>query len=167
MDIYKGGRCDEWGTQPELLEKLGIKDAFDVCASAENAKFPEYWTVNDDALSREWPLGRVCFMNPPFSKAEAFFKKAAKEAARGVQVVSIYKATNLETKTWQGAILPHCDGVLFLKGRTEYVRPDEKGRGVPFGSAIIFYNVRKKMLTGSEHLGFFVNTHGGEVSRNP
>ena len=77
-------------------------------------------------------------------------------------MVAIYKATNLETKTWQGAILPHCDGVLFLKGRTEYVRPDEKGGGVPFGSAIIFYNVRKQMLTGSEHLGFFVNTHGGE-----
>lgn len=162
MDIYKGGRSDEWGTPPELIEKIGISDnGFDVCASALNAKFKDYWTKEDNALSKDWPLDRVCWMNPPFSNSMVWFKKAAKEAARGVKIVAIYKSTNIETKTWQEAILPHCDGILFLKGRTEYIRDESRGRGVPFGSALIYYNMGCGATTPM-HLGFWVNTSGGE-----
>ena len=161
MDIYKGGRNDEWGTPRDILEKIDLKDALDVCASAINAKFTDYWTKEDNVLSRDWPLDRVCWMNPPFSEAEVWFKKAANEAARGVQIAAIYKATNLETKTWQEAIFPHASGIVFLRGRTEYIREDSKGGGVPFGSAIIFYNMHKRRPTGPMHLGFWVNTHGG------
>ena len=66
MNIYSGGRCDEWGTPPELIEKLNLKeDTFDVCASA----------------------------------------------------------------------------ILFLKGRTNYVIEGKGSKGVPFGSAIIYFNM--------------------------
>ena len=138
MNIYKGSRCDEWGTPPELLQAIALINAFDVCASAENHKFPAYWTKEDDCLSRDWPLDQWCWMNPPFSQAHTFFKKAAKEAARGVKIVAIYKASNMESKTWQEAIFPHATCMLLLKGRTEYVGGG--GKGVPFGSAIIYFN---------------------------
>jgi phage N-6-adenine-methyltransferase len=138
MDIYKGLRSDEWGTPPELLQAIGLTDAFDVCASAENHKFPKYWTKENNCLSRDWPLDQWCWMNPPFSQAYAFFKKAANEAANGVRIVAIYKASNLETKTWQEVIFPYADKILILNKRTEYVGAG--GRGVPFGSALIFYN---------------------------
>ena len=143
MNIYKGSRCDEWGTPPELLEQIIHPNwnMFDVCASDENHKFPDYWKKSDNCLRRPWPIDRTCWMNPPFSSAKSFFEKAAKEAARGVKIVAIYKACNLDTKTWQEAILPHASAVLFLKGRTNYVMDGGRSKNVPFGSAIIYYNM--------------------------
>ena len=87
MNIYKGSRCDEWGTPPELLEQIIHPNwnMFDVCASDENHKFPDYWKKSDNCLRRPWPIDRTCWMNPPFSSAKSFFEKAAKEAARGGQ----------------------------------------------------------------------------------
>jgi phage N-6-adenine-methyltransferase len=164
VDIFKGEKSDEWGTPPELLADLGlgIRDALDVCASPVNAKFEQYWTKDDDCLVRSWPHNKICWMNPPFSKATAFFRKAVEEAQKGAKIVAIYKSTNLETSLWQNIILPSCDGVLFLKGRTEYVREQSTGKGVPFGSALIFFNIRKDVATRKEHMGFWINTHGGE-----
>ncbi|NBW83288.1 hypothetical protein EBR21_16180, partial [bacterium] len=164
MDIFKGEKSDEWGTPPELLIELGlgVRDALDVCASPVNKKFAEYWTKDDDCLGKEWPKNKICWMNPPFSKATSFFHKAVEEAQKGTKVLAIYKTTNLETLLWQNVILPHCDGVLFLKGRTEYVREQSAGKGVPFGSALIFFNIRKDIPTRKESIGYWINTHGGE-----
>ena len=149
MHIYKGSRCDEWGTPPELLQAIGLTDALDVCASAENHKFPNYWTKEDDCLSRDWPLDQWCWMNPPFSQANAFFKKAANEAERGVRIMAIYKASNLEIKTWQEVIFPTASAILFLNKRTEYIGGG--GKGVPFGSAIIYFNMVP--VVDMKHLG--------------
>ena len=149
MKIYEGSRSDEWGTPPELLKEITKRDLFDVCASAENHKFPNYWTKEDDCLSRDWPLDQWCWMNPPFSQAHTFFKKAAKEAERGVKIICIYKASNLETKTWQEVIFPTASAILFLNKRTQYVGGG--GRGVPFGSAIIYFNLVP--ITDVKHLG--------------
>lgn len=149
MNIYKGKRSDEWGTPPELLEALNIKKSFDVCASHENHKFPGYWTKEDDCLSRDWPLEQWCWMNPPFSQAHTFFEKASKEAARGVKIQAIYKASNLETKTWQDVIFPTASAILFLNKRTNYVGGG--GKGVPFGSAIIYWNMVP--VVNLKHLG--------------
>jgi len=141
MNIYRGGRCDEWGTPPELIEQLGLKDMFDVCASPENHKFPDYWTKHDNCLRRPWPREQWCWMNPPFTSAYSFFQKAAKEAAEGSKIVAIYKASNLEAKVWQEVIFPHASAILFLKGRTNYVIEGKGSKGVPFGSAIIYFNL--------------------------
>lgn len=160
MNIYKGGRCDEWGTPPDLLEAIGLTDAFDVCASADNHKFPEYWTKADNCLRRPWPRkkdGKTCWMNPPFSSAYSFFQKAAKEAAEGSVIFAIYKASNLETKTWQEAIFPHASCILFLKGRTNYVMEGKGSKGVPFGSAIIMYNTWPLPHHKMRNLGTLLN----------
>lgn len=143
MDIYKGSRLDEWGTPPKLIRVdlgLGVYDALDVCASKENHKFAAYWTETDNALTQAWPVNQLCWMNPPYSQARQFFEKAASEAARGVKIIAIYKATNLETDLWQSVIFGSAKGILFIRGRTEYLNGAETKKGVPFGSALIFYN---------------------------
>lgn len=154
MNIYSGGRCDEWGTPPELITALSLKNCFDVCATAENHKFPQYWTKDDDCLIRNWPRTRLCWMNPPFSQALSFFKKSAHEAAKGSKIVAIYKATNLETKVWQEVIFPHASAVLFLKGRTNFVIEGKGSKGVPFGSAIIYFNLVPNNVS---HLGTLIS----------
>lgn len=168
VGVYKGRRSDEWATPSELFDKLydQYQFTFDVSASENNAKIDEYWTKEDDALSKDW-TGRsvdvqiledaldsdpceqewICvnvrryWMNPPFSQANKFFKKVAEESKRDLQLVAIYKSANLESKTWQDYILRTADWVFFLRGRVNFDSHAGKSNQVPFGSALIGYGL--------------------------
>jgi len=61
---------DEWETPDDLFQGLHAVFKFtrDVCATAENAKRPKYWTKADDALSKKWR--GVCWCNPPYGEPE-------------------------------------------------------------------------------------------------
>ena len=56
---------DNWATLQELFDELNDEFNFtlDVCANADNAKCPNYFSMEDDALGKRW-TGR-CWMNPP------------------------------------------------------------------------------------------------------
>lgn len=157
QDIYKGDRRDDWRTPQKLWNCLNNEYVFqtDLAADFENTKcINHYYTVESNTLVAEWPKDQVCWLNPPFSQAEAFFKKCAREAGNGIKIVAIYKSANLETKTWQRWILPNADWVYFLDKRVNY--DDHEGNptnGVPFGSAIIGFNVWKPISSN----GFIIN----------
>lgn len=144
---YKGPRLDNWGTPPELIDALkrtvGIN--FDLASDGANAVCEECFEHPfADALELPWPKDRVCFLNPPFSQANAFFRKAAEETKKGAGLVALYKSNNMETDTWQNWILPHAALVLLLNRRTAFVPPkDYQGEehGPGFSCALIFYNL--------------------------
>lgn len=143
MNIFKGKRTDEWGTPKGLFKYLDDRYNFthDLAASPQNKKCKSY--SSDSLLSAWWVSGNMFWLNPPFSKAKQFYEKAAKEQPK---LVSIYKSANLETELWQDIILPNCNWVCFIKGRVNY--EDEDGivvPNVPFGSALIGYNVECKV----------------------
>ena len=142
---YKGSRSDEWGTDKLLFEHLNELYRFnlDVAATRKNHLCKRYFTLKSDALKQpDWK--GMCWLNPPFSIARPFF-----EQARFYRVVAIYKACNLETALWQDVIFPHAVWVCFIRGRTEYIKPTKNKNGVPFGSALIGFNVGCKV----GHLG--------------
>ena len=58
----------DWETPKELFERLNSKYHFDLDAAAshQNAKLPNYFTADDDALLQEWQ-GNV-FCNPPYGR---------------------------------------------------------------------------------------------------
>lgn len=144
---YKGPRLDNWATPPELIEALkrtvGIN--FDLASNGANSVCEECFEHPfADALALPWPQAYTCFLNPPFSQANAFFRKAAEETKNGVRLVALYKSNNLEIDTWQSWILPHAQWILMLNKRTAFVPPsnyegEEHGPG--FSCALIFFNV--------------------------
>jgi phage N-6-adenine-methyltransferase len=145
---YKGPRLDNWGTPPSIIDALkatvGIN--FDLASNGLNAKCEDFFEHPfADALNLAWPTDRICFLNPPFSQANAFFWRAAIETSvAGVKLVALYKSNNMETETWQKWILPHANSVLLLNRRTAFVPPsDYKGdeHGPGFSCALIFYNL--------------------------
>lgn len=142
MNIYKGKRIDTWGTNASLFEKLNKRYKFkvDLAANKKNAKCDKYLS---DSLTINWNFGGACWLNPPFSKANVFFQKAAFSKAK---IVCIYKSSNIETDLWQNIILQNANWVCFLKGRTEYERSkSESKNGVPFPSALIGFRVDCKV----------------------
>ena len=59
---------DMWATPQDLFDELNAEHHFtlDVCAVAENAKCPRYYSPADDGLMQDW-VG-VCWMNPPYGR---------------------------------------------------------------------------------------------------
>lgn len=60
----------------------------DLAANAENTQATDYFTEEDDSLSKDWKtLGRMChpgtalWLNPPFSRIEPWVEKALKECS--------------------------------------------------------------------------------------
>lgn len=143
FNIYSGPKSDEWQTPSCFFDAINDRFDFsyDLAATKENSKAPFFFTKNDDALSKNWNRIRGnCWLNPPFSLAKEFFKKASESKNK---IVAIYKAANMETEAWQKYIFPHAK-VHVLSRRLNYDTEGEKTSGVTFGSALIFYRVSFK-----------------------
>lgn len=143
LTIYKGKRSDEWGTPDWIFNPLNEQYKFtvDLAASKKNAKCKKYYSKekslfdNGKISSRE-----VYWLNPPFSLAKQFFY-IVNLFSFNIRCVAIYKATNLETHTWQKVILNGASWVCFVTPRVNYVVNGKETKEVPFGSALIGWNV--------------------------
>ena len=89
---------DLWSTPPEVFNALDMEFGFgfDVCAEHETAKCADYWTIEDDALSKDWAedaksripgaglieMGAL-WCNPPYSKITPWVEKAIEAQRNG------------------------------------------------------------------------------------
>lgn len=142
-------KVDDRRTPRSLFDPLNEEFGFtlDAAASRENALCKHYFTLEDNALSRQW-LG-VVWCNPPYSNLAAWVEKAfwaiwRKEAAT---VVMLLPANRTEQAWWQDWIeMPRRRGeveVRFLRGRLRFDTPDHdytkqpKGNRPPFGVVLV------------------------------
>ena len=67
MNVHFSSKTDEWATPQSFFDKLNDEFHFslDVCATRENAKCKQFFTVEDDGLAQHWPLFEWKWMNPP------------------------------------------------------------------------------------------------------
>lgn len=161
MDIYKGKKNDSWQTPQKLWNDLHKIYGFtiDLAASFGNAKCHRFFSIEHSFLDQPTDILKttdVFWMNPPFSLSQELFHHLSKmDNATGI---AIYKASNLETQTWQKHILPVASWMYFLTPRVAYEFPGEKSESPPFGSALIGYGdvdgIRNGDLSG--YSGYFV-----------
>jgi phage N-6-adenine-methyltransferase len=88
----------------------------DVAAAPHNAKCAEYFTRDDDGLSRDWLTpsgdpGRV-WCNPPYSDIRAWVEKAHEQWTDGCVdlIVMLLPANRVEQRWWQDLVEPYRDG---------------------------------------------------------
>jgi phage N-6-adenine-methyltransferase len=85
----------------ELARRFGPFD-LDVCATAENAKCPRFFSPEQDGLQQRWD-GR-CWMNPPYGrKIGVWVRKAWESALAGATVVCLLPART-DTRWWHDYI---------------------------------------------------------------
>lgn len=136
--------CD-YGTPHGFYDKLDREFHFtlDVCASEWNAKCKDYFTVDDDALSKPW-AGR-CWMNPPYGRViPKWIKKAYEESITNADLVVCLVPSRTDTKWWWDYCIK--GEIRFIKGRLKFSPRDDFdywiGGGftsAPFPSAIIIF----------------------------
>jgi phage N-6-adenine-methyltransferase len=128
-------KSDMWSTPQEFFNELDKDFNFtlDVCATADNAKCPEFYTPEIDGLLQDWK--GVCWCNPPYGRGVGkWVEKAAKSSATVVMLLP----ARTDTKWFHNWILPFAK-FRFVPGRLEF---SGKGRA-PFPVMIAVFNDHK------------------------
>lgn len=145
-----------WLTPPDLLAKLGHFD-LDPCA-AESQPWPtakHHRTIQDDGLSEAW-FG-VVWCNPPYGSETGQWLRRMSNHNNGMALIF----ARTETQDWHRWVWPWASGILFLRGRLHFHRPDgqraELNAGAP--SALIAYGNECRIRLSALHgqLGHFVD----------
>lgn len=135
--IYSGNKLDDWETPQSLFDSLNklFRFSYDLAASEKNKKTNKFFSKKENSLLQNWnSIDGVSWLNPPFSQAKQFFKKASESKN---PIVAIYKSANVESQVWQDYIFPHAT-ILFLKGRVNF-EGKENATSPTFGSAILLF----------------------------
>ncbi|MCE4963042.1 phage N-6-adenine-methyltransferase [Staphylococcus haemolyticus] len=137
MKVHYSSKTNEWATPQNLFDELDDEFNFtlDPCATDENTKCSNYFTIEDDGLSKDWS-NDVVFMNPPYGREiKRWVKKAYKESLNGATVVCLIPART-DTTYWHDYIFGKADDIRFLKGRLKF---GDSKNSAPFPSAIVVY----------------------------
>jgi len=166
---------DEWGTPPELFDKLDDVFHFtlDVCATKENAKCERYYGpeavhVNDDGktvtrignfvdgLAEPW-APHVCWMNPPYSDPGPWLEKAYGESQRGATVVGPVP-NDPSTRWWVNWAMKASQIVWLIGARVQFVSPPGiKASSNTSSSVVLVYWPEAKAKAASRQTKCFWN----------
>lgn len=117
-----------WRTPPEIFAAMSAEFSFrlDAAASKENALCLRYMTIEDDALSSDWPddmKGSYAWCNCPYSDIGPWVKKVSEEAKKGIGCVMLVMADT--SVGWYKKAIETCQEVRFITGgRLAFLDPE-------------------------------------------
>jgi len=131
----------EWSTPQDFYERLNNRFQFDLdpCCTKETSKCEEFYTEEDDGLTKSWSGKRV-FMNPPYGRGiDKWIEKAYKEGQKlNTQVVCLIPART-DTKYWHKFCMKASE-IYFVKGRLHFENKGaEQTNAAPFPSAVVIF----------------------------
>lgn len=126
-----------WLTPPNILAALGHFDTDPCCPPSMPWRTADTMlTEAENGITALW-TGRV-WLNPPYGReAIPFLRRMAGHRQGGIALIF----ARTDTTVWQDWIFPYAFGVLFLRGRLRFCRPDgTPGETAPAPSALIAYS---------------------------
>lgn len=148
-DVHYSSVSNEWETPRDLFDKYNkIYDfQLDAAATKENALCKSFFTIEDDALTKDWHPFKRIWLNPPYGRIIGkFIQKAYEESIKESVVVCLIPART-DTKYFHEYCLPH-GKIEFLRGRLKFVNksfPSYRTDGnfkvspAPFPSCIVVF----------------------------
>lgn len=148
--INKGmmsSNTDQWATPQYFFDNLAKEFYFvlDVCADKSNHKCKEYFTKEQNGLSKDWreymymmgncvlPIySRAIWMNPPYGKEIGKWVNKAHDS--GCQVVGLLPART-DTKWFHDYIYGKAE-IRFVKGRLKF---GDSKNSAPFPSMVVIW----------------------------
>lgn len=129
-------KSDEWETPQAFFDKLNDEFNFDldVCATDENHKCANYFTVNDNGLLKSWG-GYNVWCNPPYSEISKWVAKAFYETRNDNTVVVLLIPSRTDTRYFHDYILNRAE-IRFVKGRLKF---SNSNQGAPFSSMLVIF----------------------------
>ena len=131
-----------WRTPQRLFDLLDSEFHFDLdaAASADNALCENYFTAQEDALTRDWSRYKSVWCNPPYGRElHRWMAKAFIESRHGPTVVMLVMACT-ETRWWRDYAW-RADEIRLVQGRIKFTRSTGEPAGAaPKGSAVIIFH---------------------------
>lgn len=141
-ELFTSSKTDEHPTDPKFWEafvKRFGQPALDVCATAENAKAPKFYTKEDDGLSQNWAFksdSSGVWMNPPYGKdIERWMMKAMQYAFHNLMTVYCLVPANTHTRWWYKTA--RFGEVIFLTPKLTF---DSSENTATHGSALVIFH---------------------------
>lgn len=130
-------KSPEYETPQDLFDLLHKEFRFtlDPCATPDNAKCDQYFTVEDDGLSIPWS-GSV-FMNPPYGDVIIYWMKKAYEESLRDEVWTVVCLVPCRTDTvwWHDYVMMAHD-IRLIKRRLKF---GGLKNSAPFPSAVVVF----------------------------
>ena len=124
-------------TPKEFFDRLSnvFNFTLDVCALPENAKCKDYYTPDDDGLSKPGRGGVWC--NPPYGREiSSWVKKAYEESQKEYNsFVLMLLPARTDTRWWWEYVQGKAT-LFFIKGRVKF---GDHNVGAPFPSVLALY----------------------------
>lgn len=126
---------DDWETPDALYQELDNEFHFDLdaCASAENHKCENYYTIDDNGLLKNWG-GHTVWCNPPYSNVRDWIRKCYYEGHKPNTTVVCLVFSRTDTKWWWNYVQNKAE-VRFVKGRIKFGGI----ANAPFPSALVIF----------------------------
>lgn len=134
MNVHFSSKTDLWSTPQNFFDKLNHEFGFtlDVCATDENAKCSEYFTVVDDGLKRLWQ--GIVWMNPPYGRTIGHWMQKAYESCQSGALVVCLVPARTDTAWWHDYAMK--GEIRFIRGRLKF---GGQKNSAPFPSAVIVF----------------------------
>lgn len=116
--------------------------AYDLAASAQNKKHPNFFSVEDNSLVREWhKIKGNLWLNPPFEDITPWVKKCAIESSSGANIFLLVPAS-IGSEWFRFWVEPYAY-VFGLNPRLQFV-----GTKAPYPKDLILAHYSSYMLRG-------------------
>jgi len=119
-EVHFSSKSNEWETPKYVFNYLDNEFNFtlDAAATKDNWLISDYFTPEDDALTKDWSAYKSIWCNPPYGRLiSKFIQKGYEESLKGCTVVFLIPA-RVDTKWWH----EYCSKgeVRFIKGRLSF-----------------------------------------------
>ena len=137
--VFFSSNSNEWSTPDDFFKALDSEFHFnlDPCASLLNHKCDNYFTIDDDGLSKSWSGFRV-FCNPPYGHQIKYWvqKCYIESVLNSNTLIVLLIPARTDTSYFHDYILGKCD-IRFIRGRLKF---GGSSHCAPFGSILCIYN---------------------------
>ncbi len=139
MRVMTSSAKQDWATPRDLFQRYDKTYGFDldVCATADNACVPRFFSPADDGLAQPW-FCTAAWCNPPYSRGlgQWLAKAHAETQAGRAKTVVCLVPSRTDTRWFHDLVLPHAFAYDFLRGRVTFVGAPAPA---PFPSLIVVF----------------------------
>lgn len=130
---------NEWATPQAVFDALNeeFKFTLDPCATKENAKCSNFYTIDNDGLTQDWG-GQSVFCNPPYGREiNKWVKKCYEESKKPNTTVVMLIPARTDTAYFHDYIYHKAKDVRFIRGRLHF---NDSKNAAPFPSMIVVFD---------------------------
>ena len=120
VNVHFSSKTNEWYTPQDFFDELNKEFCFtlDPCATKENKKCENYFTIKENGLEQSW-RNHVVFCNPPYGREiKKWVKKAHDEWLDGTKIVMLIPART-DTSYFHDYIYGKAK-LRFIRGRLKF-----------------------------------------------